>query len=88
MTVHARVKNGRLVVDEPTHLPDGTELVLVPAGEAQERWELTPEEEAELRARQGQAEPLSSVQQKQAWDDWVSRGPDGPMEGDGESGSP
>ena len=26
----ARVRNGRLVVDEPTDLPDGTELVLAP----------------------------------------------------------
>jgi hypothetical protein len=33
MTVHARVKNGRLLVDEPTDLPDGTELMLVPAAE-------------------------------------------------------
>jgi hypothetical protein len=33
MTVHARVKNGRLLVDEPTDLPDGTELVLVPAAD-------------------------------------------------------
>ena len=33
MTVHARVKNGRLLVDEPTDLPDGTELILVPAAE-------------------------------------------------------
>ena len=28
--VRARVRNGRLVVDEPTDLPDGTELELVP----------------------------------------------------------
>lgn len=27
----ARVKNGRLVLDEPTDLPEGTELDLVPA---------------------------------------------------------
>ncbi len=32
MPVHARVKNGRLLVDEPTDLPEGTELTLVPAG--------------------------------------------------------
>jgi hypothetical protein len=30
MPVRARVKNGRLLVDEPTDLPDGTELYLVP----------------------------------------------------------
>jgi hypothetical protein len=28
--VRARVKNGRLRVDEPTDLPEGTELYLVP----------------------------------------------------------
>lgn len=28
--VKAHVKNGRIVVDEPTDLPDGTELYLVP----------------------------------------------------------
>jgi len=55
MTVHARVKNGRLLVDEPTDLPDGRELVLVPAGE-QEAWDLTPEEVAELKERLAQAD--------------------------------
>lgn len=30
MTVTARVRKGRLVVDEPTDLPDGTELSLLP----------------------------------------------------------
>jgi hypothetical protein len=30
ISVRARVRNGRLVVDEPTDLPDGTELELVP----------------------------------------------------------
>ncbi len=27
--IRARVRNGRLIVDEPTTLPDGTELTLV-----------------------------------------------------------
>ncbi|MBL8610349.1 MAG: hypothetical protein JNL38_23635 [Myxococcales bacterium] len=27
-SVKARVKNGRLVLDEPTHLPEGTEVTL------------------------------------------------------------
>jgi hypothetical protein len=48
MTVHARVKNGRLLVDEPTDLPDGTELLLAPAAEEQQPWDLTPEEVAEF----------------------------------------
>lgn len=30
MTIKARVTAGRLVVDEPTDLPDGTELELLP----------------------------------------------------------
>ena len=30
MTIRARVIAGRLVVDEPTDLPDGTELELLP----------------------------------------------------------
>ena len=30
MTLKARVQNGRLVVDEPTALPEGTEVVLLP----------------------------------------------------------
>ncbi len=30
MTIKARVHAGRLVVDEPTDLPDGTELELLP----------------------------------------------------------
>jgi hypothetical protein len=30
MTIKARVREGRLVVDEPTELPDGTEIELLP----------------------------------------------------------
>lgn len=30
MTLKARVKAGRLVVDEPTNLPEGTEIELLP----------------------------------------------------------
>jgi hypothetical protein len=30
MTLKARVKGGRLVVDEPTDLPEGTEVELLP----------------------------------------------------------
>jgi hypothetical protein len=32
MTLKARVKAGRLVVDEPTDLPEGTEVELLPLG--------------------------------------------------------
>lgn len=41
----AVVKNGRIIVDEPTELPDGTELELVPRDA-----EMTPEQRAELDA--------------------------------------
>jgi hypothetical protein len=30
MTIKATVKSGRLVVDEPTNLPEGTEVELLP----------------------------------------------------------
>lgn len=30
MTIKARVRDGRLVVDEPTELPEGTEIELLP----------------------------------------------------------
>jgi len=39
----AVVKNGRLVVDEPTELPDGTEIELLPVED-----ELDPQERARL----------------------------------------
>ena len=32
MTLKARVSKGRLVVDEPTDLPEGTEVELLPLG--------------------------------------------------------
>jgi hypothetical protein len=44
-TVRARVKNGRLVLDEPTVLPEGTEVELVPADDVDE---LPPTERAKL----------------------------------------
>ncbi|NUP13462.1 MAG: hypothetical protein HOW73_46080 [Polyangiaceae bacterium] len=44
----ARVRNGRLVLDEPTSLPEGTEVVLVPANDEDD--EMTDEERAELDA--------------------------------------
>lgn len=58
MNVRGRVRNGRLIVDEPTDLPDRTEVELVavdpleralaaaPASDEQ----LSPAEAAELRA--------------------------------------
>jgi hypothetical protein len=43
--LRARVKGGRLVLDEPTSLPEGTEVELIPADEIDE---LHPEERARL----------------------------------------
>ena len=46
--VKARVKNGRLVLDEPTDLPEGTEVTLSITDDDVD--EMTDEERAELRA--------------------------------------
>ena len=43
----AHVRNGRIVVDQPTDLPDGTELYLVPI---QDGDELDEDERAALHA--------------------------------------
>lgn len=45
LPLKAVVKNGRLVVDEPTALPEGTEIELVPVDE-----DFDPEERARLLA--------------------------------------
>jgi hypothetical protein len=41
--VKAVVKNGRLMVDEPTELPDGTEIELLPVND-----DFDPQERAQL----------------------------------------
>ncbi|TMB42185.1 MAG: hypothetical protein E6J55_16620 [Deltaproteobacteria bacterium] len=63
----ARVKGGRIVVDEPTDLPEGTEIELVPA----DAWDgLDDEERRRLHAalaaseedvRSGRVRPASEV---------------------------
>ena len=45
--IRARVQNGRLVIDEPTDLPEGTVLDLVANDEGDS---LSPEERAALHA--------------------------------------
>jgi hypothetical protein len=50
----ARVKNGRLVLDEPTDLPEGDEVPLVPLDALGEV--LAPAESADERARAWSAE--------------------------------
>jgi hypothetical protein len=44
-SVRARVKNGRLVLDEPTDLPEGTEVELLAVDDVDE---LDPAERAKL----------------------------------------
>lgn len=43
--LRARVRGGRLVLDEPSSLPEGTEVELIPAEDIDE---LNPEERARL----------------------------------------
>ncbi len=45
--LRARVKNGRLVLDEPTDLPEGMEVELVPADV---KFVPHPDDETEVRA--------------------------------------
>jgi hypothetical protein len=45
LTVRARVKNGRLVLDEPTDLPEGAEVELEAVGD-----DLDPEDRVRLHA--------------------------------------
>lgn len=54
ITVRARVHNGRIVVDEPTDLPEGTELALV-----SEEDELPADVIARLLAAPPTDEPLT-----------------------------
>lgn len=65
--VRARVENGRLVVDEPTSLPEGTvlDLVLDDEGDDLDAAERAARDEALLRAweqaQQGQGRPAQDV---------------------------
>ena len=65
--MHARkvqVKNGRLVLDEPTDLPDGAEVEVVVIDE-----ELTAEERAELHASLDRAlEDSDAGRGMEAWE--------------------
>jgi hypothetical protein len=49
-SVKARVKNGRLVLDEPTDRPEGEEVELVPLDEVLADDDFTEQERAEIRA--------------------------------------
>ena len=47
-TLKARVQNGRIVVNEPTDLPDGTELELLPTTEFDDVANMDPAEREAL----------------------------------------
>ena len=65
LTVRARVRNGRLVVDEPTDLPEGTEVEL--AMSEDEPWDLTAEQRAELKVRLANSDPAELVPAEQVF---------------------
>lgn len=54
-TLKARVRNRRLVLDEPTDLPEGTEIELVVADAADADWNLTDEAISRLQKSLAQA---------------------------------
>jgi hypothetical protein len=66
-TIRARVRNGRLIVDEPTSLPDGTELDLVfdDAGDGLDKAERAALDAAITRAwasvQAGEGRPAADV---------------------------
>lgn len=51
MPLRAKVKNGRIIVDEPTDLPDGAELSLVPVADDEDSVELSAAKLTELDRR-------------------------------------
>jgi hypothetical protein len=57
--VRARVRNGRLVVDEPTDLPEGSEVDLAVLDD--EAWDLSPGKHAELKARLASSDPAKAI---------------------------
>ena len=53
------MRNGRLVVDEPTKLPEGSEVELTFIDE--EAWDLSAEQRTELKARLASSAPETLV---------------------------
>jgi hypothetical protein len=51
MSHRARVRNGRLILNEPTDLPEGTEVDLVHTDEGEGPVDLSPAELIELDSR-------------------------------------
>jgi hypothetical protein len=67
------VRNGHIVLDKPSGLPDGTRVEVVPVdaprpsfGLREADWPTTPEGIAELLARIDQIEPLIRTAQEEA----------------------
>ncbi len=67
------VKNGQVILDEPTGLPEGTRVQVLPVeasrsslGIREEDWPTTPEDIAELIARIDQIEPLLQTPEEEA----------------------
>jgi len=56
LRVRARVHHGRLLVDEPTELPEGAEVVLVAADASDVADDWSPELDAELVRRYREVE--------------------------------
>ena len=67
-TFKAHVENGRIVVDDPTDLPDGTELYVLPL---RERDELDDDERAALHAAiedaEGEIDVGQVISEEELW---------------------
>ena len=74
MPLRAKVKNGRIIVDEPTDLPDGAELILVPVADDEEPVELSAAELAELDRRIERTRAGNTVPGDAVFSDLRSRG--------------
>jgi hypothetical protein len=79
-TIKATVRNGRIEVDEPLDLPDGTELLIPLPNGAEEREEdepMTPEEIARVLAAMEKIEPFDwTDEERAAADAWEKKNND------------
>ena len=63
--VRAKVVNGRFVIDEPTDLPEGTELYLVPISEqVEDRLDIEAAEQALTESEAKGEQPIPWTQVK------------------------
>jgi hypothetical protein len=66
------IENGQVILDEPAGLPNGTQVAVVPIGQAptmgmrEEDWPMTPEGIAALLARMDSREPLNMSPEEEA----------------------